>query len=329
MMSAGIPLHVALDNCTSHFPQENYRRLLSELATELRTGYRFSVAISRRPWFFSSFHRTLITVGEQTGGLNVVLRSLADYEESSRALGQELIAKLVYPGFLFLVSLTALILLPVFALDGLFQILENSNAELPWLTVAFIQTSRLIRSPLGWVLLLLAIVGLWILKSTWASSRRLREVVWIAMSRTPHLGPTLKATALARFARTFAIQLEAGVLMTKALPYAADATGSPVLTAQIGQATTMLGEGAPVHDACQVVPFLDQTFLSMLTVGEETGRLPELLRHLSRYYEQEAERYLETLASLLEPLVMCVMGVLFAVMLVATMLPLVRLVQTL
>lgn len=329
LVSAGIPIMRSLEICGEQFTEPKFKEMARTISTNLGSGRRLSECFRLHPWFFTSFHCHLLAVAEKTGALALVLMKLAEYEEKSIGLRRELAGKLTYPAILFLVSIAGLVLLPMFALEGLFKVLESSGADLPVLTIAFIQASRFLRSPLGILLVALCLfVGTLTVRQIRSSHKQRQRFMNLCLN-TPVLGEVLRVSQVARFSMSLGLQLEVGVSPLEALRIAAETSNSASISSQMKNAIEALKGGDTLSQSLERVDHLDLTFTSMLSVGEESGKVPQLLKKLSIFYQEEVERTLETLTSLLEPIMLCVMGVLFAIMLLATMLPLVHLVQAL
>lgn len=327
MVSSGIPLHYALVNLAEQFEQQRFREAIQSLAQSVRQGKRFSQSLAQHRWLFGPLHRFLITIGEETGGLDLILQRLANYEERSSALRQALVSRLAYPAVLMVIATLTLLFLPAFALEGIFKVIESTGGQLPTLTVVFIKFSRLLRNPLVLgVLTILGAAGLYGLKEAWLNSETRKHIVNLGMA-VPVMGRVLRNTAMAGFASALAIQFEVGVSPLKGLPAAAMTTGNPQLIEEVEAAVEDLKSGVPLSECLQQVTVLSPTFLSVVTTGEESGKMPEQLGRLAVFYEQQVDHSMDTLTSLLEPVILCVMGAIFAVMLVATMLPLVNLVK--
>lgn len=326
MVAAGVPLQSAVASLGRQFDEVRYRQLAEHLAAALATGQPFSRAVRSHPWFFTDLHRSLLATAERTGSLAAVLDRLGLYEHKRQVLLHKVRASLAYPAILFAVALLVLLFLPPLVLEGLFQVIHNSGLEPPPLTAAVMALSRFLRHPLTLVVLLA--LAAWGLRHLGEQAGGRQALAQVAL-RLPVFGPLVRSLTQAHFAEALALQLDVGMPVLDALPAAAAASGNPVFAGEMQAATTALRDGATLSDSLKRVPLASGLLTTMVRVGEESGKVPGLVRRAAGLFEEEVERRLETATALLEPVVMAVMGAVFAVLLVATMLPMVRLVQTL
>lgn len=322
-------MHHALAHLAEVGEESDISRLSERMATGLLRGNRLSTVMRQQPGAFGPFHCSMVRMGEETGALVLVLEQLADYEEATYTLQNLLISRLTYPAILLVFAVGMLILLPAFCLEGLFDVLERSSVELPLLSVAFISCSRLLRHPLVLIAIALSLVGLVLmLRRAWASDSY-REFIARALQAVPVVGNVWTTYSVATFSQALALQLRVGLSPLKALTTSANLVVNPQLRQDVEYAVQAIKNGSTLGGSLEQADSFPVLLRSVIAVGEETGKLPELLSRMARFYGEQMEHSLEVLASVLEPMILCLMGVIFGVMLVAVMTPLVSLVQTL
>jgi type II secretory pathway component PulF len=278
---------------------------------------------------FTEFQLQLVKVGEHTGSLMDVLAQIADHDERDRALRMRLRASLTYPAALFVACTLMLLVLPPLFLKSQSRMLEVSGVSPPLLTRIVLGTAGFVGSPIGMAILLGLFAGLvlgW--RSMWAS-RAGRLALQGQLLKAPTLGRVLLLVATSRFARSLALQVQVGLNLLMAVPSAAAASDDAVLISRIKRAVDQLREGTDLSQALDAADYFPRGFLVLVKAGEESGHLEETLQWVARLYELELECSLEILCSMLEPIMMGIMGVAAALICLATMLPLVKLVQSL
>lgn len=329
LVNSGIAFHRGLDLLARQSEDPQMRLVCVELARDLLSGRSLSQSMALQPKAFSSFQTHLIRVGEKTGRLDLLLVRLAEYEEQSYQLGLKVRSAITYPAFIFGVTLILLLLAPSLLFKGIFPMLKSQGGELPALTkVVMAIAEALGQAPV----VLLSLFALFCLSQWIRSMLRDPKVACALMGflkTQPGVGRMLQTVATARFSSALALQLDCGVGVTDALQLAANSSNNALLQRDITHAKEALVAGQPFDICLQTVDFFPQAFLSVLKAGQESGHLSTLLRHLAGMYDLEVDGTIDTLVSLIEPMVMLVMGLIVAVVVVALMLPMVNLVTTL
>ena len=329
MIGAGIPLHRATLLLSEQSEHPAVASACDKMATSIGEGTSFTGALASMPRAFSSFERSLMAVAERSGRLHQVLESVADQMESRHRHLMKVRGALTYPCFLFAVCMLALVFVPPYLLSGQLQLLQSSGAEQPLLTRALIAFSAVARSPLFIIACMWLGGALWVaLPALW---RRwwFKRKVYRRLIRVPYLGRMLRLLATAHFSRALALCLHSGVLLSEALPLAGKASGQPLLSDAMPDAVEALYDGKGLGHALEMTGFFPVEFMSLVEVGEESGRLASSLDWLAGMYELELEASIETAAAAFEPLLMVGMGAVVALILVGTLLPTLKLVQSL
>lgn len=329
MFESGVPLMRALEQLTEQSEDRKLQAAAAGLAKGLHSGKALSRAMGDFPTVFTAVQRRLIHAGEQSGRLGHVLNRLAQNEEQLLSVQQKITQSLVTPAIVCIVCLAMVIVLPPVFLRGLLTMLVETGVQLPWPTQMLLWFSNMVCKP--WFLPLLAIAGC---ASVWGGMRlvrndEIRHRLWTVLMRIPTLGPTLRSLATIRFGHTLSSMLDSGNTLLVALPLAAQSSGNPLLEGSIGKAVEALKEGENLCEALSACDFFPRTFLLSLRAGEESGNVSRLMVDLMKLMELELQQRIDTFTALLEPLVMLVVGVIVGFVVVATLLPMLKMVESL
>lgn len=299
------------------------------IARAVRHGSPISAGMAGFPRAFDDMQVGLVEVGEGSGTLDNILERLGTYEERRRAVVLKLKSSLTYPAFLAVFSLLLLILVPPFLFNRALEVTRDSGMQPPLLTRALMAYATMVQQPWFWPALLGALAGAGaVLRSALARpSVQLR--IARKLPKVPGLGKVAENATLNRFAGALGLQMEAGVNPLQAVPLAVRATGNPLMVRELDVMLEALKDGEPFHAAFSRCQLFSAAFLQMIRVGEESGRLPELLDRLTRMTEQDLDQALSTFASLVEPAIMILMGGIVALVVLATLMPMTMMLQKL
>jgi type IV pilus assembly protein PilC len=329
MIQAGVPIYRALHNLGQQTEHLDSALLCRALVSDLGNGLSLSRAAARHPRTFSAMQVGLLRVGETTGKLDEILKRLAGFEEKSQALRLKLRAALTYPAMILLFCLLGLALAPPLVLEPHFNLIRDLKVPVPWPTAVLIGFSAWMRSP--WPYLFVLSAG--ILGHRYGLPYLARKDVRLRVTqralRVPRLGPLVRSVLVSRFARALAIQLEAGVPVHEALFLAGRVADNPLLERVADSLVKAMLGGRSLSKALRASKFFSPMFVSVVLIGEETGNVAELVDWLAESGEDDLDQALDTLSALLEPLVMALMGLLAGAMVIATLLPLARALDTL
>lgn len=296
----------------------------AKVCLDVASGHTLSHAM-KRSGSFNTFHTRLIEVGERTGALSEVLTHLAIQEEAHGKMVSRVRSAVVYPTLVALVALVGLVFVPPFVLGGLFTVIENSGVEPPLLTRIVMILSYALRSPWLWAVVLAFLFLLVpILK------RKLESAEWRPfLLILPGLGSCLRNLTAARFSDALGLCQKAGLNIQQSLVLAASATDDPLLLRRIDLAKKGIESGLPLAESLEKTECFSSFYLDILRCSEETGKLDDTLDWLARTSESELENALNTFADLMEPMVLLLVGTVVGVLVLATALPMVSVVQNL
>lgn len=329
MFSVGISLYRALRLLRGHTGNIHLHKAIVGIEDAVRSGASFSEGISRYPKIFSEHIRTTMRVAESTGSLPQVLDQVAQHEESAYRTDLNIRQALIYPIWILIVVVIFVFWVPPFLFGELFAMLERSGVELPLITRAMLTMSHLASNPLFYVVTFAMVFGTvwWIRRALEKPKNRLE--LYRVLHRTPAIDNNLRALASCRFARAFGMMSDAGVPMVNALELAANSCNDPLLAHRIKISTEAMIAGAPVANALDQMEFFPPLFITTVEVGQETGRIGDILKRVVKLYEVELEYRSEVLLAAIEPLAMMIMGLFVGGTIAATMIPLMRLLDKL
>lgn len=318
LFASGVPLIRALELLAEQQESPRLAQACQGIARKVSEGNYLSRALQQYPDVFRPAHHKMVQSGERSGRLHSVLMKLAESEERTLQLQQNLRGALVMPlvvsGFCILLAVLA----PPYFFGGLFTMIREVGGSLPWTTQLLMGFSEVVRRP--WFLLALAGLGWGLVQGV---GRLAREADWqFRLLQVPLLGPSLRLYMVARFSENLASMLEVGVPLLTALEQAARAVDAACLDQVVGRVSGLLREGEALSKALEATDFFPAVLVQGVRAGEEAGGLTTMLTRLHGLFVVELEQRLEMTSKALEPLVLCVVGAIVAFTLVATLQPL-------
>ena len=327
MVGAGLPIMRAFDVLAQHSEDSAVQLAANRIASQIHGGCSLSAAMSACD-IFDRFDTRMVRVGETTGSLHLVLRNLADYRERAHAANLRLRSAFAYPAMV--VGLCLLMMLGVpYVLEGQFQIIRASGQTPPLLTRGLMAVSAFLSHPLGLPLVLLAAIGA-VLGLAQSFRRPSSRATWLRFGlKQPGVGRLLRLSATARFASAMAVMSRAGVALPECLTMSAAASSNPVLEESIHFTLAAVENGDGLADSLAVACFFPKPFLQLARVGEESGKVDTMMAWLAELYEREVASAIQQWLALLEPALMMGLGILVALLLLATLMPMMSVVQSL
>jgi general secretion pathway protein F len=323
LVSAGLPLERALTALIDEASTPGERDLVAALRAEVNAGVTLGKALANHPGEFSDLYIAVITSGEQTGRLGQVLERLANDLERSQSLKGKLLAASLYPAIVSLVAFAIVLFLLSYVVPQVANVFASSHHSLPLLTVVMLAVSSFVKS--YWIVFILFVfIGTLALNSALkgAAFKQRFDAAWLKL---PLIGKLSLGYNSARFASTLALLSGAGVPILKALETAAQTLSNESLKTHALEALVLVREGAPLASALAQNARLPGMLSMFARLGEQTGQLPEMLERAAHHLGTEVERKALNLATLLEPLLIVVMGVIVLLIVLAVMLPIIQL----
>jgi general secretion pathway protein F len=319
LLAAGLPVEQTLNALIEQADTDYQRQVLAGVRGEVLAGHSLAHALQKYPRVFPALYVTLVAAGEQSGRLGEVMERLADYTESHQALRQKVGLAFIYPAIVTLVAGTVVLGLLTYVVPQVVNVFQNTNQTLPWLTLALIGVSDFLRA--SWWLWLAAIIS-----AVWAARRalrlpgpRLRFHRWLL--RLPLVGTMVRGVNSAQLASTLGILVGSGVPLLAALQAGAGVVNSLPMRQAVEEAARRVREGGSLSRALATAKLFPPMLVHMIASGEASGRLVHMLERAAEQQGREMENRVMGLTSLLEPLLIVVMGVVVLVIVLAILLP--------
>jgi general secretion pathway protein F len=323
LVGSGLPLERALTALTDEAEDPRQRELVAHLRAEVNAGSPFAQALSSAPREFDEVYRGVVAAGEQSGALGQVLERLSDDLEARQELKSKLIAATLYPAIVSIIAVVIVIFLVTYVVPQVAAVFTSSKRSLPALTVAMLNISAFLRN-WGWLLLLALIGGIATL-SVMLRNEDFRERFDAGFLNLPLIGKLARGYNAARFAGTLAMLAGAGVPILKALQAAAETLSNRSMRADAMEALVQVREGAPLASALAGKKRFPGLLAMFSRLGEQTGQLPTMLDRAARQLTMEVQRRSLQMATILEPLLIVVMGLVVMLIVLAVLLPIIQL----
>jgi len=326
LLRSGLPILKVLETLVERTDPGPIRTVLEEVQSEVRGGSSLSEAFGRFPRHFPHLYVASIQAGERTGDLPVTLARFVAYQKRVEAIKAKVKGALFYPALLSLMAGIVLAFLLTFVVPRFTQVYTDAAVELPLVTRILIGTSGFLAD--FFPLLLLAAVGSAVFGRFFLNMEKGRRLLDRLRLRVPFFGRLLSDYAVSGFTRTLSTILAGGIPLVSAMKMAKGTLDNGLLEARALDAVRQVEEGTGFSRALESMDFFPKIALRMISVGEKSGSLPEMLSEVSDYYETLVEQRLERLTSVIEPLIMMAMGLLIGVILLAMYIPIFQLAGT-
>jgi type IV pilus assembly protein PilC len=320
MLQAGIPLVQAFEIVGTGHDNPAMQKLILSIKQDLEGGTALAEALSKHPLYFDDLYINLVEVGEHSGSLDSLLDKVATYKEKTEAIKKKIKKALFYPAAVVVVAIIVTTILLIFVIPQFEDLFKGFGADLPAFTRLVIDISYFMRSQ-GWWLLALVIGGGWGYLQAKKRSRRLREIQDRLSLKIPVVGPILVKAAIARFARTLSTMFSAGVPLVEALESVAGATGNVIYEKGVMDMKEEVATGQRLQRSMENTGLFPNMVIQMIAVGEESGSLDSMSAKVADFYEADVDNAVDAMSSLLEPLIMAILGVLVGGLVVAMYLP--------
>ena len=324
MMKSGVPIVSSLDIIGSGHKNPRMRKMVGTVRQDIEGGSSLYEAISRHPVQFDELYRNLVKAGEGAGVLETVLDTVANYKENIEALKGKIKKALFYPIMVFAVAMLVSGILLVWVVPQFEDVFKGFGADLPAFTQMIVDLSRFMVS--WWWLILIVLIGSVVgFIAAYKRSPSMQHTMDRLILKVPVIGQLMHNSAIARFARTTAVTFKAGVPLVEALSIVAGATGNKVYEEAVLRMRDDVSVGYPVNMAMKQTNLFPHMVIQMTAIGEEAGALDAMLFKVAEYFEQEVNNAVDALSSLLEPIVMVVIGTIVGGMVIGMYLPIFKL----
>ncbi|MBU1284684.1 MAG: type II secretion system F family protein [Gammaproteobacteria bacterium] len=324
MMKAGVPLLQAFDIIGEGFENPNMRTLIDNIKQEVAAGNSFATSLRTKPQYFDDLYCNLVDAGEQSGALETLLDRVATYKEKTEALKAKIKKAMTYPISVIIVALIVTAILLIKVVPQFESVFEGFGAQLPAFTQMVVNMSRGLQE--WWYLFILVffIIG-FTFKEAHKRSEKFRDFLDRTLLKAPIIGDILYKAVVARFARTLSTTFSAGVPLVEALVSVEGASGNVVFRQAIAKVRNDVSSGTQLNFAMRTTGVFPSMAIQMAAIGEESGSLDQMLDKTAEYYEAEVDNAVDNLTTLMEPLIMSVLGVLVGGLIIAMYLPIFQL----
>jgi type IV pilus assembly protein PilC len=326
MMSAGIPMVQAFEIIGNGHEKPAMQKLVLDVKANIEGGSTLHESLAKFPLYFDSLFVNLVEAGEQAGALESLLDKIATYKEKTEALKKKIKKALFYPTAVLCVAVIVSIILLIFVIPQFEELFKGFGADLPAFTQMVVNLSRFVQHQ-GWWLACVIGGSIYAFFYFLKRSKKMQLAFDRILLKFPIIGPILQKAAIARFARTLSTMFAAGVPLVEAMQSVAGATGNIVYEEAVLRMKDEVATGQRLQRAMENTGLFPNMVVQMIAVGEESGSLDTMSGKVAEFYEAEVDNAVDSMSSLLEPLIMAVLGVLVGGMVIAMYLPIFKLGQ--
>ena len=319
MIGAGLPMVQCLDILSKQMDSQEFCKIIGEIKESVSSGSTLSEAMSKHKKVFDELYVNMVEAGEMGGALDTILVRLANYREKADALTRKVKGALVYPAVVSIVATGVTIAMLTFIVPIFAKMFSNLGAELPAPTQVVLQISEFIQSYFLVMLGVVAagIVGLRMMLKNEEGRFQFDKF----MLKTPIFGDLIRKSAVARFTRTLGTLIQSGVTILDALEITAKTAGNKVLQRAIKKSVVSIAEGDTITNPLKESGVFPPMVIQMIGVGEKTGGLDDMLSKIADFYDEEVDAAVHALTSMIEPMVIVLMGIVIGGILIAMYLP--------
>jgi type IV pilus assembly protein PilC len=326
MMKSGVPLLQAFDIVGKGHGNPAVSRLLMDIKNEVETGNSLNVAFRKYPLYFDALFCNLVQAGEQAGILDSLLDRLATYKEKILAIKSKIKSALFYPISIIVVAFIITAVIMIFVIPAFKELFTSFGADLPAPTLAVMAMSDFFVK-YWWAIFGGVGFGVWFFFYTWKRSLRMQQVMDRLSLKLPIFGAVIRKATIARWTRTLSTMFAAGVPLVEALDSVGGAAGNYVYYEATKKIQNEVSTGTSLTVAMQNSDVFPSMVIQMVAIGEESGALDGMLSKVADFFEREVDDAVEALSSLMEPMIMVVLGVLIGGMVIAMYLPIFKMGQ--
>ena len=319
MIEAGLPLVPSLNILVRQTANKAFRKVIRKVVLDVQSGDTLAEAFRRHPKVFPELSVNMVAAGEAAGALDTILARLSGFLEKSNALGRKVRAAMMYPAMIFAITIPAVAILLAFVIPTFETMFASAGIPLPAPTRMVIGASALVQR-FWWALPVIGIAGAVALIRIRRSSRG-RHLIDRLLLGVPILGDLLRKAGVARFTRTLATLIASGVSILEGLDITARTAGNQVIHDAVMKSRASIAAGATIAEPLKESGAFTPMVVRMVDVGEQTGALDEMLKHVADFYDQEVDAALDMLIAAVEPVMIVVLGVVVGGMIVAMYLP--------
>ena len=324
MMKAGVPLLQSFDIVARGHANPSVSKLMNDIRSDVETGTSLNQAFRKYPLYFDPLFCNLVAAGEQAGILEDLLDRLALYKEKTIAIKGKIKAAMFYPTAVIAVAFIVTAVIMIWVVPSFKEVFTSFGADLPWLTLLVIKISDFFVE--YWYLIFGAIFGsLYFFFQAWKRSDKMKRVMDRILLRMPIFGSVIRKATIARWTRTLSTMFAAGVPLVESLDSVGGASGNIVYADATKKIQTEVSTGTSLNVSMSNANVFPNMVTQMVSIGEESGSLEDMLGKVADFYEEEVDDAVASLSSLIEPLIMVILGVLIGGLVIAMYLPIFKL----
>lgn len=319
LISSGVPIVQSLEAMAQGSKSPTLLKVLNRIVQDLQGGKQLTDAMALHPNVFDRMYINLVKAGEEGGVLDEILNRLADYIEKSGKIKAKIKGAMVYPAMIIIVACVVIAAILIFVIPKFVEMFSQNGQELPWLTIQVINASEFLKS--YWYIIIMAAVGIFYFLVQYYKTGEGRKNIDTILIQVPVLGALIQKGAVARFSRTLSTLLTAGVRIGECLEISAATAGNWVIENSLSQAKESISKGRTLVEPLKKEKYIPQMVSQMIAIGEQTGNMDIMLAKIADFFEDEVETAAEALTSMMEPILMIVLGGIIAVLVTAMYLP--------
>lgn len=319
MISAGLPIARALEVLANQSDNRSFKKVIFDILRSIEGGSSLSVALGRYPDVFNSTYQALVAAGESSGKMDVILKRLAETMESQRELNSKLKAAMVYPAVVVVAMVGVFIILMVVVIPKLADMYKSMNVPLPWYTQVMISVSAFMVHDL--LLVVAGIIGAFFLVRWFSKTTEGKFLMSEITFRSPVFGKINKMKDYAQFSRTLSLLISSAVPIVESLNIVSTIMSSHSLKIAVIDASKQVEKGNSLSSYFKTSKHFPSLLSQMAGVGEETGKMDEVLERVALYYEGEVDNLVKGLSAALEPLILVMLGIMVGFLIVSIITP--------
>lgn len=323
LVSSGLPLETSLVALYEQTDDQKLKEILSQVRSRVSEGSSLHVALEEHRSVFSDLYVSMVRAGEASGTLDVVLERLADFLEKQQELTSKVRGAMIYPAIMFIVGLGVLVFMMTFVIPKVADIFEASNNALPFVTVVLIGASDFLRENFALILVFMSVV--FFFAHRYVKTPSGKKVYDRLSLRVPVLGKMSSKVMISRFTRTLSTLLSSGIPLLESVKVSESVLGNSLYVENIKDVRVKVAEGAAFGSSLGQTGIFPPLVVRMVSVGEDAGKIEDMLSKVADMYDTEVDGMLSTLTSLLEPVMILIMGVVMGFIVFAILLPVLNL----
>lgn len=324
MMEAGVPMVQSLELIAAGHENITVQEMVAKIKADIEGGTTLARAFSKQPKYFDELFVGLVQAGEQAGTLEDMLDKVATYKEKAEAMKAKVKKAMMYPIMVLVAAVVVSSIMLIFVIPQFKEVFANFGADLPAFTLMVIDLSEWLQASWWKVVMVIVLIGYAFITAKKRSAKFRRSLDILAL-KIPIMGKILELSAVSRFSRTLSVMFAAGVPLVEAMDSVAGSTGNIIYKEATLQIKRDTAQGVQLFTAIQTRQLFPNMMVQMTKIGEESGKLEDMLGRVADYYEEQVDNLVDTLAKQIEPMIMAVLGVLVGGLVIAMYLPIFKL----